>query len=742
MRLPRRRILQGASLCALAGTGLPLAWSAKQRPSSFGGGYEWSSVPFGAGGFVDGFLFHPKERGLLYVRTDIGGAYRFDTRSHSWVPLLDHLSLADADLMGVLSLAIDPQDPDRLYAACGLYLDERVRPAALLASTDRGATWQQHELGIHLGGNWAGRGSGERLQVDPRDGQVLWLGTSRDGLLKSTDRGRSFKPQGLAARHVSFVLIDPAGSEPGKASRTVYAGSHDDPGLYVSRDGGASFEREAATPRQAPQQAAFASDGSLYVTFAQGEGPVACNPSYARSGGVWKRTPDGRWMDITPELPGEGRRGFGYSAVDVDRQMPRRVVVSTIERWVEGDDIFLSEDGGANWTSVGQASVHDARAYPWLQAYMRTERRLGHWTSAVKLDPFDGQIAVYGTGYGVWMTHGLGAARRGSKVRWDFTVEGLEETATLEIRSPSEGPRLLAAMGDVAGAAWEDPERPPGHRFFLPGKETNRSVDFAELAPKIIARTSDGPSSGHWSDDGGASWRPFATSPRTERVQSGHVAVSAAGGSFLYAPKKGQALRSDDRGRSWSPCEGWPQSSGAELKPVADRTVEGVFHVLDRDRGQVLTSTDGGRRFEPSLTGLPRIDEGQWAQLLSAPGTAHELWLVLHDRLLHVAGRGQEPRRIEGVAGAWMMALGRGKPGAAYRHSLYLWGQVRPGRYGAPVEGVFRSDDGGASFQRINDDAHRYGRLLSMAADARHHGVVYLAPHGRGVVMGRPRAKA
>jgi hypothetical protein len=89
-----------------------------------------------------------------------------------------------------------------------------------------------------------------------------------------------------------------------------------------------------------------------------------------------------------------------------------------------------------------------------------------------------------------------------------------------------------------------------------------------------------------------------------------------------------------------------------------------------------------------------------------------------------------------------MMALGRGKPGAAYRHSLYLWGQVRPGREGAPVEGVFRSDDGGASFQRINDDAHRYGRLLSMAADPRHHGIVYLAPHGRGVVMGRPRAKA
>ena len=65
MRLPRRQLIQGAGLFALAGTGLPLAWASKQRPSSTHAGYEWSSVPFGAGGFVDGFLFHPKERGLL-----------------------------------------------------------------------------------------------------------------------------------------------------------------------------------------------------------------------------------------------------------------------------------------------------------------------------------------------------------------------------------------------------------------------------------------------------------------------------------------------------------------------------------------------------------------------------------------------------------------------------------------------------------------------------------------------------
>ncbi len=730
----RRSLLQAAGLAPLMGAPLPLAWSAAQAA---GGSYDWCSVPFGAGGFVDGFLFHPKVAGLLYARTDIGGAYRFDPAANRWVPLLDHLSHADADLMGVLSLAVDPNQPDRLYAACGLYLDDRSRTGALLASADRGATWQVHELGLHIGGNSPGRGSGERLQVDPNDSRVLLLGSSQDGLLKSTDQGRSFSRLGFRARHVSLVVFDPASGSPGKGSATVYIGSHDQPGLYVSHDGGLSFAREAATPRQVPQHAVFAADGTLYASFALGEAPVACNPSHARTGSVWKRDPRGRWTDITPEQPGEGRQGFGYSAVDVDRQNPGRVVVSTIERGAKGDEIFVTDDGGEHWTPLGGRSRHDTQGHPWLAEYMRTERNLGHWLSAVQLDPFDGERLLYGTGYGVWMTRNLGAARNGGTVQWTITVAGFEETATLEIRSPATGPRLLAAMGDVAGGAWANPALALGAGYFTPPKETNRSIDFAEKAQHLIARTSDGPSGGHWSDDGGAHWHPFESPPRVGRVQAGSIAVCAEGRSFVCVPRQGTALWSQDRGRSWTACQGWPASGDTPLKAVADRAAAGVFYVFDGDNAQLLASSDGGRKFEVLMSDLPRPARGHTAQLLSAPGTPGDLWLALGDRLLHVPRRGHAPWTSKPVAEAWMLAIGKGAPGAPY-HSVYLWGSVRTGDAGVPVEGLFRSDDAGASFVRINDDAHRYGRLLSMAADAREHGVLYLAPHGRGVMMGRP----
>ena len=59
--------------------------------------YTWKSVQIVGGGFVDGFVFHPTAKDLVYARTDIGGAYRRDPRTHRWLPLLDWVPYADLD---------------------------------------------------------------------------------------------------------------------------------------------------------------------------------------------------------------------------------------------------------------------------------------------------------------------------------------------------------------------------------------------------------------------------------------------------------------------------------------------------------------------------------------------------------------------------------------------------------------------------------------------------------------------
>src|SRR5271165_1516741 len=67
--------------------------------------YVWKNVAIGGGGYVTGIICNPTQPGLIYLRTDIGGAYRWDGKARSWRPLLDWIMRRDSNLMGIESLA-------------------------------------------------------------------------------------------------------------------------------------------------------------------------------------------------------------------------------------------------------------------------------------------------------------------------------------------------------------------------------------------------------------------------------------------------------------------------------------------------------------------------------------------------------------------------------------------------------------------------------------------------------------
>ena len=130
--------------------------------------YAFKNVQIQGGGFVPGIVFNQSQQNLVYARTDIGGAYRLDSATGRWIPLLDWVGQSNWGYNGVVSLATDSVDPNKVYLAAGMYTTSwDPNNGAILRSSAKGATWAASVQPFKLGGFLPGRGMGERLAIDP-----------------------------------------------------------------------------------------------------------------------------------------------------------------------------------------------------------------------------------------------------------------------------------------------------------------------------------------------------------------------------------------------------------------------------------------------------------------------------------------------------------------------------------------------------------------------------------------------
>ena len=82
--------------------------------------YSWNSLRIGGGGYVTGIVTCETQQNLIYARTDVGGAYRWLEETQSWKALNDWTSREEMGYLGIESIAIDPQSPNRVYMSAGL----------------------------------------------------------------------------------------------------------------------------------------------------------------------------------------------------------------------------------------------------------------------------------------------------------------------------------------------------------------------------------------------------------------------------------------------------------------------------------------------------------------------------------------------------------------------------------------------------------------------------------------------
>ena len=338
--------------------------------------YTWKNVVVPAGGYVSGVDYSPVSQNLLYARTDMGGAYRWDSVNNVWIPLTDMFS--DWNSYGIESIAPDPVNGNNVYAAIGQTYNGTN--GYVLASTNQGNTWTQYNIGVEIGGNNDGRNAGERLVVDPNLNTTLYFGSRSGGLWKSTNSAQtwaqvtSFPVDGDAGYGLSYVIILPGGN-PGAGNETIFVSAEamnsGNSNLYVSKNAGGSWTLVPGGPtNMISPHASLGTDGTLWLNYASG----GYGPGGMTTGEVWKLNTNANpmvWTNVTP-AGGPPSGSGGYGGISVDKLNDQHVVVTTLDWYSANDKIFSTTNAGR---SLDHHRERDHRLERWTLRQLRQQWR-------------------------------------------------------------------------------------------------------------------------------------------------------------------------------------------------------------------------------------------------------------------------------------------------------------------------------------------------------------------------------
>lgn len=249
----------------------------------------------------------------------------------------------------IADVAIDPKNPSVWYVVSAF-----------------GGVWKTENRGITFSPIFDNYGSFTMCcaVVDPKDSNVVWLGTGEnasqrsahfgDGVYKTTDGGKTWKRMGLAtSEHIGKIIIDPRNSNVvWVASQGPLFSAGGERSLYKTTDGGQTWKASLTISEDT---------GISDVVFDPKNPDILYASSYQRrrnvgqmigggpEGGIFKTTNGGNtWTKLAKGLP-EG--DVGRIALAVDPRKPT-AVFALIHAKAAESGFYRSDDNGASWTKL------------------------------------------------------------------------------------------------------------------------------------------------------------------------------------------------------------------------------------------------------------------------------------------------------------------------------------------------------------------------------------------------------
>ena len=283
----------------------------------------------------------------------------------------------------ISDIAINPRNPNVWYVAAS--------SGNLWKTENRGNTWTP--IFENYGSYFLGA-----VTVDPKDSNIVWLGTGEnnnqrsvsygDGVYKSTDAGKTWKRMGLEnSEHIQNIVVDPHNSS------VVYLTaigplwtSGGDRGLFKTTDGGQTWKAVLSVsadtgvtdmvmdPRKPEVIYAAAYQRRRQVGQLIGGGPES---------GLYKTTNGGQsWTKLTKGLP---TVDIGRIGLAINWKNPNTVYALV---WAQNNQggFFRSDDAGhrgggsAGWSSPTrvEAAERSSRPPPRADRWGQCHPRLHH----------------------------------------------------------------------------------------------------------------------------------------------------------------------------------------------------------------------------------------------------------------------------------------------------------------------------------------------------------------------------
>jgi hypothetical protein len=695
-------------------------------------------LPVGAGGWLTGIDIHPSGTPRL-VRTDTYGAWRWDT--DRWTQVVSATSMPASEVAleasngGVHEIVSAPSDANTVYMAF------RGR---VFVSTDQARRWQRTAFApVAMDGNDAWRQSGDKIAVDPLNRDVVFVGTSQDGLWRSTNRGMAWErvasvPAGMNVAMsgdtrgpgITGLIFHRRGPTAGGRTQVLYASSWGN-GIYRSTDGGQTFALVGGTnaPRGAWRNA-IANDGTLWVV---------------NDVGVFKLS-GSTWTNVSPQ-------SRAYDSVVVDPTDSARAYV-----FEQGGTPQRTTTGGREWTrlTLTRTAVGDV---PWHAFTEESYMSVGE----VVLNPTNTNELFFAQGIGVWR----GAiSNTATNIEWRAESRGIEQLVANDIVHAPGGTPVVAAWDRaifrIAPSGY--PERHmPTERFnsawTLDWTPAQRGFLVANVSDHRYCCESDGLSSqAGYSTDDGRTWTPFATQPGPAASAFGFGNLVVAAGStdnLVWMPSSNRTPRYTlDRGRSWLPVT-LPGIPGTDTGShfalflnrhvlVADKVAPATFYLahsggMDGVGAGLLRSTDGGRtwqrRFNGELTPFAvfnaqlEVDPRREGVLFFTPGALDGI----DGPLRRSDDGGMTWRDVRGVTRVFAIAFGKSITPSSVS-TMFIAGKVDG------VYGIWRSTDDAMTWRNLTTwPTDSLDLVRTLEGDKDVFGTVYIGFNGSGFAVGRVR---